>query len=67
MASVVPGPGTGEGQVGQMQTRLGLLGELQLEWRCCSGGRSGLPRPGLPLQRLYSMDLPSSHKAKGME
>lgn len=50
-----------------MQTRLGILGELQRERRCCSRGRADPPRPGLPLQRLYSMDLRSSHKAKGME
>lgn len=47
--------------------RLGILGELQRERRCCSRGRADPPRPGLPLQRLYSMDLWSSHKAKGME
>lgn len=28
MANVVPGPGTGEGQVGQMQTRLSILGGI---------------------------------------
>lgn len=31
------------------------------------GGRADPPRPGLPLQRLYSMDLRSSPKAKGKE
>lgn len=30
-------------------------------------GRADPPRPGLPLQRLYSMDLRSSHEAKGKE
>lgn len=30
-------------------------------------GQADPPRPGLPLQRLYSMDLRSSHKAKGKE
>lgn len=67
MASVVPGSGTREGQIGQMQTRPSILGELLRERKCCSGGRADLPRPGLPLQRLYSMDLRSSHKAKGKE
>lgn len=30
-------------------------------------GQADPPCPGLPLQRLYSMDLRSSHKAKGKE
>lgn len=51
-----------------MPMRLSISGELQREGRCCSGGgRADPPRPGLPLQRLYSMDLRSSHKAKGNE
>lgn len=43
--------------------------EEQHEQRRGSGweGRADPPCPGLPPQRLYSMDLRSSHKAKGKE
>ena len=43
--------------------------EEQHERRRGSGreGRADPPCPGLPPQRLYSMDLRSSHKAKGKE
>lgn len=61
MPNVVPGPWTG-GTGGRDVHEAGYTGEY-----LSKGAAVGAPRPGLPLQQLYSMDLRSSHKAKGKE
>uniref|UniRef100_A0A8D2D469 Chromobox 7 n=1 Tax=Sciurus vulgaris TaxID=55149 RepID=A0A8D2D469_SCIVU len=73
--------GTGHGARGGLRLRPalarrgevwrdGLWGQgagLERRCRCPRAGAGLTPCPGLPPQRLYSMDLRSSHKAKGKE
>lgn len=49
MASVVSGPWTGEGQVAQMQMRLGILGDYRakvLQWGAADGHALARPCSG---------------------